>query len=327
MLVPTFNNDTELCEFAVSLYDSGKLKKEVAEILGINPRTLYDKLKAFGFSIYKERSKGLSDVEEVLVSNLYREGSTIDNIVTCTGHTIQDIRKVIKKFNLKTNTFKFYREQYTNKDAFLNVSEEAFPYFYGWLLSDGCYSKGRITLAVHPKDIEILENLKDYVGTRNNIHVGESKKDIRTGKSYLKSSFTFKDDDLNDRLVALGMEERKSTKEKCPEVFKYNRHFWRGMIEGDGCISKTSNEFTLVGSEEIVVALSDYCKSLFPDCKPRFYVKGSLHVFSLCSKVYSKQILDELYRDCKYKLSRKYKIYLEKYYGIDTRGTSQDFNW
>lgn len=318
MLIPTFSNDTELCEFAVSLYDSGKLKKEVAEILGINPRTLYDKLKAFGFSIYKERSKGLSDIQESQVISMYSDGTTIDNIVIKLNITIQDVRKVFKKFNIKVKSLKFYREQFVNKSSFTNPNEEDFPYFYGWLLSDGCYSKGRITLGIHPKDVEILENLKAYVGTKNNIFLGESKEDKRTGKRYLKASFTFQDDDINSRLVALGMEERKSTKEKCPEIFRYNRHFWRGMIEGDGSISKTSNEFTLVGSQEIVQALGDYCKFLFPECNPKYYIKGSLHVFSLCSKVYSKQILDELYRDCKYKLSRKYKIYLEKYYGADS---------
>lgn len=318
MHVPEFKNDEELCQFAVDLYNSGKLKKEVAEILGINPRKLYDKLKAFGFSIYKERSKGLSEEQQVIVVALYESGETIKSISQKTGFTIQDIRNSFKKFNVETKTPKFYREQYTNKDAFMDECSEEYPYFYGWLLSDGCYCNEKLTLSVHPRDIEVLHHLKEYVGTRNNIYVGESKADGRTGKVYRKASFTFQDEDINSRLVALGMEERKSAKEKCPEVFKYNRHFWRGMIEGDGSISTSSNNIYLVGSEEITEAFYSYLKFLFPECCPRRNTKGVLSVVSLCSKKYSKQVLDELYRDCNYKLSRKYNIYMEKYYADES---------
>lgn len=319
MLVPDFTNDTELCEFAVNLYNSGKLKKEVAEILGINQRTLYDKLKAYGFSIYKERSKGLSSFQEDQIVCLYCvEGQPINSIVSSLNVTIQDIRNTLKKFDIPLKTLKFYRERNINKGAFSDANEEACAYYYGWIVSDGCLSgKGEVTLGVNTKDIEILENLKAYVGGNRKIYSGTSSPDRRTGAVYEKSSFSFQDDDLTSRLIEFGLEQRKSTKEICPEVFKLNRHFWRGMIEGDGSISKTTNEFTLVGSESIIKDFAKYCYSLFPECKPKFYVKGKLHVFSLCSKVYSKQVLDELYRDCNYRLSRKYKIYLEKYYGID----------
>lgn len=319
MLVPDFSNDTELCEFAVNLYNSGKLKKEVAEILGINPRTLYDKLKVYGFSVYKGRSKGLSIEQENQIVILYEQGETINSVVSLLGVTLQDIRNTFKKFDVPAKTLKFYRERNINKNAFSDASEEACAYYYGWIVSDGCLSdKGEVTLAVHTKDIEVLEGLKSYVGGNRKVYSGSTKPDTRTGTVYETSSFSFQDDDLTDRLVNFGLEQRKSTKEVCPEVFKFNRHFWRGMIEGDGSIARNSNEFTLVGSESIVNDLADYCYSLFPECKPRFYIKGKLHVFSLCSKVYSKQILDELYRDCNFKLSRKYKIYLEKYYGTDS---------
>lgn len=318
MLVPNFANDTELCEFAVNLYNSGKLKKEVAEILGINPRTLYDKLKSYGFSIYKERTKGLSIEQENQIVSLYDQGETIISIVNITGTTFQNVRNTFKKFNITPKTLKFYRERYINKSAFTDIEEEACAYYYGWLVSDGCLSdNGEVTLSVHSKDIEILENLKSYVGGNRKVYSTVTSPDPRTGTVYETSSFSFQDDDLTGRLIDFGLEPRKSTKESCPEVFKLNRHFWRGMIEGDSSISKSSNEFTLVGSESIIKDLANYCYSLFPECKPRFYVKGKLHVFSLCSKVYSKQILDELYRDCNLKLSRKYNIYLEKYYGND----------
>jgi len=265
---------------------------------------------------YKERSKGLSEEVELEIVELYDQGNSIRQIQKLKECSIQDIRKVFKKFEVEPKTLKFYREQHANDSAFLDTTEEDCAYFYGWLLSDGCYTNNAMVVAINSKDIEVLENLKAYVGTENKISVG-THTDSRNGSVYNRASFYFKHDLMTERLVALGMSQRKSAKEVCPEVFKYNRHFWRGMIEGDGSISKSSNEIGLVGSQEVVEAFGEYCKSLFPDCKPNYYVKGTLHVFSLCSKVYSKQILDELYRDCKYKLSRKYNIYLEKYYGFD----------
>ena len=89
------------------------------------------------------------------------------------------------------------------------------------------------------------------------------------------------------------------------------------MIEGDGSISKSSNEISLVGSREIVNGFAKFCTSVCPNIVPRFRVNGKLSVVSVCSKLYSKEVLDELYRDCKLKLSRKYNTYLEKYYGIN----------
>lgn len=318
MILPVFKNDNELCEFAVSLYESGKLKKEVAAILGMNPRTLYSKLKAFGFSIYKERSKGLTSEQENLVVSLYSSGETIKNIVNQLNVTIQDVRKVFKKFDVEPKTGKFYREVNINKSAFSDTNQEDCAYFYGWIVSDGCLSdSGAVTVSLNTKDMELLENLKSYVGGNRKISSVVTKPDPRTGAVYHNSSFSFKDEDLTERLVNFGLEPRKSTRETCPEVFKFNRHFWRGMFEGDGCISKASNNIDLVGSDVIVKDFFNYMKTICPDCEPRFYNKGSIKVVSLCSKIYSKQILDELYRDCNHKLSRKYKIYLEKYYGID----------
>ena len=84
---------------------------------------------------YKPRSKGISEDSEKEVVTLYKQGNSIRKINQTTGFTIQDIRKAFRKFEVEPNTSKFYREQFTNKNAFSDVNEEECAYFYGWYLS------------------------------------------------------------------------------------------------------------------------------------------------------------------------------------------------
>lgn len=300
----------------ISLKNNGMLKKDIAKKLLIEPKQLWRIFKRLGLSYYKDRSKYLTEENMINICTSYTNNATIRQIQTSLGCSVQDIRKALKQNNIPPKTLKDYRQIGYNETAFEDINSEETNYFYGWILSDGCLTKDCIRININSKDSYIIEQLKVYVGTSNKIgcYTYEDSRSI-TGKLFNTTSLYFKHEGIIARLKSFGLEERKSTKEKSPKVLENNRHFWRGMLDGDGNISKSTNEVSLVGSEEIINSFVRYCTSLFPKCTPKIYIKGSLYIFSLCSKIYSKLLLDELYRDCNYKLDRKYQIYLGKYYG------------
>jgi hypothetical protein len=114
-------------------------------------------------------------------------------------------------------------------------------------------------------------------------------------------------------LRSLGFEERKSMREKLPDVYAFNADFWRGMIDGDGCIAKTAWTMNLCGSKEVCDGFADFAVSVGTNKRP--YVKdvSGLYTSVLTNKNDVKIVLDALYKDASLFLERKHNVYLERY--------------
>jgi DNA-binding transcriptional regulator WhiA len=219
-----------------------------------------------------------------------------------------------------------YKDGYSiNKDSFLDLGSESAAYFYGWVVTDGCLIKSTtkgvygVSLELATRDEDLLHKFKTYLGTSNAIR-RRSRKDSRTGNTYHQSALYFSDDEIIGRLTELGLEQRKSLKETCPDVFKFNKHFWRGALEGDGFIAGSNSRgyrIELVGSESFVNSFKDYCKYVYPNYEPRITSRNNLFSCHLYSYEPCKAVLDSMYKDSSIVLDRKYKTYLEKYYGDD----------
>jgi hypothetical protein len=220
-----------------------------------------------------------------------------------------------------------------NEDAFLDVNEKECAYFYGWLLTDGCLKKTKyahnVSIEIGLKDVAILESLQSYIANGNTVRV-RHRFDKRTDKTYSMCSYAFQYEPITSRLMSLGLSERKSTKELCPGVFLYNRDFWRGVLEGDGYLSKlgSGTKMQICGSVELCNQWFDYCKSVVTDMHMTItedHKKNSLfHTYS-GRFTECKLVLDSLYLGVPQhlRLERKYNLYVGRYYdGVDPNGTS-----
>lgn len=147
----------------------------------------------------------------------------------------------------------------------------------------------------------------------NNKIYRRDRLDKRTGNTSSTSSFTFSDKTVYETLSSYGLSPRKSLVEKCPDVFMDNRHFWRGVLEGDGHISKYSNVINLAGSPELIESFYRYCRTLCGEMKGTISVNKNLHLAQICNFEHVFKILTELYRDTIYVLPRKYQVYLDRY--------------
>lgn len=237
--------------------------------------------------------------------------------------------KVLRDFDIPIKTRKeirFSMGHSFNENAFSDVEEQECAYFYGWLLTDGNIKETKyghqVSIELGLKDIQILESLKAYIGNGNSIRV-RHRSDIRQDKIYSQCSFAFQYEPVTAKLMDLGLEPRKSKKEVCPEEFLYNRHFWRGVLEGDGYLSKveTHNKMQICGSETLCNQWKDYCQSIVPNMYVNVYEQSNGLYNSYSGKTLEcKAVLDSLYLDTpkELRLSRKYNIYVERFYeGVD----------
>lgn len=151
-------------------------------------------------------------------------------------------------------------------------------YTVGFLMADGsirhkdyCKTKGYyIDLALHTKDIEVLEYIKDIIQPTSSIcHRKYTGKDnIYRTISYLAICSKL----LVSDIMKLGVIPRKTGREIIPNIDNINfRHFLRGYFDGDGSVSfgtqmrkdggiSVNNRATIVsGSHQFLIDLKLRC--------------------------------------------------------------------
>lgn len=202
-----------------------------------------------------------------------------------------------------------------NEDAFSRASEQR-SYFYGLLLTDGCmWENGTVEIRLKTDDRHILEELKDFLSLKNDVK-DYSRFDRRTNKTYLSSRVYFKSNRISEDLKSLGMYPRKSMKESAPTSMLHDRHFWRGVIDGDGHVGLPKNlpMVGLCGSLELCNQFISFCESVV-DIKVRpkvtKYPENDLHYVSL-SGAKALKVMSTLYDDSEVRLDRKYDRYISQ---------------
>lgn len=185
-------------------------------------------------------------------------------------------------------------------DYFENKSEGS-SYFYGLLLADGTISdSGKVNLQLESSDAHIIESLKSELNLNSNVNNFISK------DGWKSSSLCFTVKAISESLQNLGLTPRKSTKEFAPDSMSNDKHFWRGVIDGDGSIGKTDRpKVYLCGSEILCNQFLQYCQSINPSITTKtVLMKGGLYRVTITG-IKAATILNELYSNSTFKLERK----------------------
>ena len=208
-----------------------------------------------------------------------------------------------------------------NETAFDKIDSEESSYWLGFLYADGNISSigNRLEIHLAIKDLFHLEKFKKFINLSTEIRSGIDS------KGYGFCHLSVRNKHLWNTLNSLGCCPQKSLILKFPNqnIFKGNkkelmRHFIRGYVDGDGCLSlyKSYNgsirtELSLVGTKEFL----EYINKLF---KNRGYIRNKScknwenKAYSLqFSNVPSRKIARFLYENSNIYLERKYNKYLE----------------
>jgi len=92
-----------------------------------------------------------------------------------------------------------------------------------------------------------------------------------------------------------------------------HRHYWRGAVDGDGCIffHNISWGVNLVGTKAVVDAFKAFLLANGVLSNAQVLPKQSIFSFTVAGSRVSKQVADLLYKDATIYLDRKYEKYLE----------------
>ena len=84
------------------------------------------------------------------------------------------------------------------------------------------------------------------------------------------------------------------------------RHYWRGVIDGDGTFTKGGSDLKLCGDYEVVIAFQAFVLSHCPEVHAKIYKDGNIFAFAM-SKRTTMSMLEVLYENAAVFLERKYE--------------------
>ncbi len=203
-----------------------------------------------------------------------------------------------------------------DESVFDTITEES-AYWIGFLMADGCViyrGKGNshpsISLVLAIKDKKHLEKFKEFLKSKYKTTAIRCK----NTKKIISSRTVIHSRKVAYILRKYGVVPRKSFIAKALNGIESNKHFWRGVIDGDGCIDKRVKKYTrlrLVGSKFLLKQFKHYCifnieNVLKIDIRP----KSSVYELG-CNRISSEKIIKHLYEGSNVYLDRKYKKAME----------------
>lgn len=247
-------------------------------------------------------------------------------------HVVQlkTIRQIAEELGVKAKAVSHFKEKhkiatprevrysgaskYTcNENYFKDIDTEAKAYWLGYILADGgieemkCDSK-RLTFCIKASDADHLQKLKEDISSSHPILIGETS--IKTHGTYANATYRVASTKLCDDLISHNVLPKKTTIERMPVNISEELmvHFWRGMIDGDGCISGTKiTQLHLIGSEEVVNAFAEFCKGYCPKMRAKPRAQNRNTVFCI-SGLNALKVIQVLYKDSTVHLDRKYSL-------------------
>jgi hypothetical protein len=243
------------------------------------------------------------------------------------------ILRIVRELGGHVKTMKEVKTKYTfNHSFFTKIDTEAKAYFLGLLLADGHTSYKEVILYLNLNDKHIIDKFVESLQGNNKVAI-RSVKGAFKNKAYISKSavISLRSDKMLKDLKNLGFHSNKTYKIEIPKIKKeLQKHFWRGVWDGDGYIShyysktkykqangdiKIYNNLVLeVGLCGLKNLLEEFCKFLKQNnIKPgKIYPDGSIYSVR-CNWTESYKVLNLFYLDSNSELmlKRKYDKYLE----------------
>ncbi len=190
------------------------------------------------------------------------------------------------------------------------VDNNVTAYIAGLYAADGSNEKSGLSIGLQITDREILEKVSNYLNYTGPLYT--MKQSIRLTISDLAFRKFFEN---------RGIVKNKTVDYQVPDIYLYNSHFWRGMLDGDGCIFKYKRKYStygisLVGTEHTINAFKQFCEFILGKTikvKP-YKIKSSIEIYSInfVGKMYL-PLLKAIYNNpiANMHITRKYNKYLE----------------
>lgn len=241
---------------AVRRYVAGESSKAIALSVGSTPAVILGVLRRKGVAIRKMGPKGSVLPESVeIVKREYEQGASATQIAKKLGVSHYVVEKHLKLAGVVlrgTTAFGHVDEGFFD----VILSEEQ-AYVLGFFSADGCVkSDNCISFEVANTDAQILQDIAQAMKWKGKVSINNE-----AGRGTLQ----IKSKRLHDALLKKGFVEGKKSVTCVPVRVDENleRHFWRGVIDGDGSLPDLSTGrelLCMVGTKEVCQGFKDFLK-------------------------------------------------------------------
>lgn len=294
----------KICE----MYDYGYSSHDIAKECNCSIGTIYNTLKK-----YNKETRGysigiLQSVKDEVIER-YKNNESIWSICNSMGLYQSKVNKIINECNIERISTSKRLNPDLNETYFENIDTPDKAYWLGWMITDGCISKGHtISMSLQMRDRYILEQLEKDLGIHNKIKL--------FNKEYYRFSFCCKK--MTEDLFKYGIVRNKTFTVDIPYIDeKLLPHLLRGCFEGDGGISKSFRkkqnkyeyELSFYGNYKCVSTFNNMISKI-TELKPKNIVKSnSIYRVRWSSHNEIIKILEILYKDSdEHRLNRKYNF-------------------
>lgn len=207
-------------------------------------------------------------------------------------------------------------------EAFSVTSEDS-AYWTGFLMADGNVSRPkenctqRVSVMLSNCDYSHIQKLLDYVCSDAKISVvksgGFKKESGVSGRGNLLASVKIASNQICKDLEKCGVVPNKTYTATASDSIRFNKHFWRGCIDGDGTLmtghsGRINPSVRLYGTPALIAQFGEFVKSLTGH-EIGVQDRGVIFAGTLTGEK-AIDLVRHLYADCTVALDRKLDIAL-----------------
>lgn len=285
----------------IQAYSSGRFISDIAKEKGVADSVIKRILRKNGVEIRNPRKRKFNKSQYPDLLKDYYSGMSSSDIGKKYGFSSFVVVTTLHKAGCVFRDNSEQHQTYRLDHSVFDDKNEDLMYWLGFIASDGNIHDNCLNITTHSDDAYHLQSFLDFCKSthlvKKNKNENTSRVDIRNRK-------------LAETLTELGITKNKSltfspTKEMCE-----SNSFWRGMIDGDGCISVDKTRglslYLCSGSIDCIKAFERWVKSR-TDSTANTHRRPSAYYFGISSR-HAVKIVNELYGgNPKYVLNRKYE--------------------
>lgn len=303
----------------VRLHDEeGLLNREIADIFGVSKMTINRRLKDMGV---KSRHPKLNEEREKWICDLYQKHQNIEDVRKIANVSGQTVSMLLDKYNIpKLSNSEVHRKYSINSSYFNDIDTSNKAYVLGLLFSDGTISpieKHVFRLSLQENDKKILEKiLIDMKSTHPLRFISYHDKNPNWSNQYF---FDINDKELCQGLYSHGMYPNKSLTVEYPINIpsEFDKDFIRGLMDGDGYISKTGHHISITGTIMILSKIQEIITTnLNINSSIRSYSRNPNSVtkdLNIYGRNQAYKFLNWIYEGAEMYIDRKYNLYISEY--------------
>jgi hypothetical protein len=236
----------------VRLYESNVLGSEIARRFGIGEETVRRFVRAVGLpvqrSIWIPSDKDVADMVEAYgkeettreIGHRYHvTHGYVAKILRCAGVPIRKSSDAKRIYHHDAHAFDNATE---NPDAL---------YHLGLLMADGCVGDTYFFLSLSNDDRDHVKELQKFLKTDQPLYYSEAFIDDEGQVHNKKAVLHISSPELLPVLASYGIIPRKSCKEHALDGIEHSADFWRGCVDGDGCLRWSDRKTARVASIDL----------------------------------------------------------------------------